>query len=76
MLCPTAQLADQVSKERALVRFTQNVKILTSAAANRGNTARFAGARAAYRGGTPGRIREHLRKKTLLLDELEGAGAG
>lgn len=36
VLCPTRELADQVSKElRRLARFTQNIKILTCVAANR-----------------------------------------
>lgn len=72
VLCPTRELADQVAKElRRLARATHNVKILTlcggvSIGPQIGSLER--GAHIVV--GTPGRIVDHLRKGTLVLDKL------
>jgi len=72
ILCPTRELADQVSKEiRRLARSTHNVKILTLC----GGTAFGPQVGSLEHGahivvGTPGRIEEHLRKGKLNLDHL------
>ncbi len=72
VLCPTRELADQVSKEiRRLARSTHNVKVLTLCGGmpfgpQKGSLER--GAHIVV--GTPGRIQDHLRKRTLELDNL------
>jgi ATP-independent RNA helicase DbpA len=72
VLCPTRELADQVAKEiRKLARTTQNVKVLTLC----GGAPFRAQAESLEHGahiivGTPGRVEDHLRKKTLQLDHL------
>jgi ATP-independent RNA helicase DbpA len=72
ILCPTRELADQVSKElRRLARATHNIKILTLC----GGTAFGPQVGSLEHGahiivGTPGRIEEHLRKGKLNLEEL------
>lgn len=72
ILCPTRELADQVAKEiRKLARTTPNVKILTLCG---GSPFRYQ-AESLQHGahiivGTPGRIEDHLRKKTLDLSQL------
>ncbi len=73
VLCPTRELADQVSKElRRLARFTQNIKILTLCGGQPMGPQLDSLVHAPHIVvGTPGRIQEHLRKKTLLLDELK-----
>jgi ATP-dependent RNA helicase DbpA len=72
VLCPTRELADQVSKEiRRLARSTDNIKVVTlcggvSIGPQIGSLEH--GAHVIV--GTPGRIHEHLRKGTLKLDGL------
>ncbi len=73
VLCPTRELADQVGKElRRLARFTENIKILTLCGG-----VPFApqlsslehGAHVVV--GTPGRLLDHLRRGSLVLDSLQ-----
>ncbi|GAB2928890.1 ATP-dependent RNA helicase DbpA [Hafnia psychrotolerans] len=73
VLCPTRELADQVSKElRRLARFTQNIKILTLCGGQSiGPQLESLVHPAHIIVGTPGRIQEHLRKGTLKLDQLK-----
>lgn len=73
ILCPTRELADQVSKElRRLARFTQNIKILTLCGGQPMGPQLDSLVHAPHIVvGTPGRLQEHLRKKTLVLDELK-----
>lgn len=72
ILCPTRELAEQVSKElRRLARFRHNIKLLT-----------LTGGLPMYRQelslqhlahivvGTPGRVLKLLERKSLLLDDL------
>lgn len=72
VLCPTRELADQVSKEiRSLARAVHNVKVLTLC----GGTPFGPQAGSLEHGahiivGTPGRIEEHLRKGKLDLQHL------
>ena len=81
VLCPTRELAEQVSTEiRRLARNTPNVKIITLY----GGTPLKAQATSLQKGvhivvGTPGRIEDHINKntfdmstiKTLVLDEAD-----
>jgi len=73
VLCPTRELADQVSKElRRLARFTQNIKILTLCGGQPMGPQLESLVRPAHIVvGTPGRIQEHLRKGTLKLEQLK-----
>lgn len=66
ILCPTRELADQVSKElRRLARFTQNIKILTLCGGQPVGPQLDSLVHAPHIVvGTPGRVQEHLRKKT------------
>jgi len=70
VLCPTRELADQVAQElRRLARGINNVKILTLC----GGVPIGPQIASLERGahivvGTPGRIEDHLRKKTLQLE--------
>ncbi len=72
VLCPTRELADQVSKElRRLARFTDNIKILTLCGGvpfgpQFGSLEH--GAHIVV--GTPGRILDHLRRGSLDLKSL------
>lgn len=72
VLCPTRELADQVAKEiRKLARGIPNIKVLTLC----GGTPFGPQIGSLEHGthivvGTPGRIEEHLRKGTLILDKL------
>jgi len=72
ILCPTRELADQVSKEvRRLGRGIHNIKVLTLCGGmpfgpQLGSLEH--GAHIIV--GTPGRVEEHLRKGTLKLDNL------
>ena len=73
VLCPTRELADQVAKAiRQLARATPNVKILSLCG---GAPFRPQAASLEYGAhivvGTPGRIEDHLRKKTLVLDAVK-----
>lgn len=69
VLCPTRELANQVSTEmRRLARYQQNIKVVTlcggqSIGPQIGSLEH--GAHVIV--GTPGRIKDHLRKKTLSL---------
>ncbi len=72
VLCPTRELADQVTQEiRRLARFAGNVKILTLCGGTpmRPQTASLEhGAHIVV--GTPGRLMDHLSRGTLQLDQL------
>ncbi len=73
VLCPTRELADQVSKElRRLARFTENIKILTLCGGvpfgpQLGSLEH--GAHVVV--GTPGRLLDHLRRGSLELNSLQ-----
>jgi len=81
VLCPTRELADQVTQElRRLARAVGNIKVVTlcGGVALRGQTLSLAhGAHVVV--GTPGRIMDHLERgslslqgvKTLVLDEAD-----
>ncbi|AOE82884.1 ATP-dependent RNA helicase DbpA [Pseudomonas sp. TCU-HL1] len=72
VLCPTRELADQVAKEvRRLARGHGNIKVLTLC----GGVPFGPQVGSLEHGthvivGTPGRVQEHLRKGTLVLDGL------
>ncbi|WP_414716401.1 DEAD/DEAH box helicase, partial [Thalassolituus sp. UBA2107] len=72
VLCPTRELATQVADElRKLARFTPNIKIVVisggvSIGPQIGSLER--GAHIVV--GTPGRIKDHLRKKTMSLEHV------
>ena len=72
VLCPTRELADQVTTEiRRLARAEENIKVVTlcGGVALRGQTASLAhGAHIVV--GTPGRIMDHLERGNLQLDAL------
>lgn len=72
ILCPTRELADQVSKAlRQLARFMPNIKILTLCGGQPIGPQLDSLVHAPHIVvGTPGRVQEHLRKKTLLLNTL------
>ncbi len=73
IVCPTRELADQVCKEiRRLARFTQNIKVLTLC----GGVPFGPQLGSLEHGvhvvvGTPGRLQEHLRKRSLRLSNLK-----
>jgi ATP-independent RNA helicase DbpA len=72
VLCPTRELADQVTKEiRRLARFEDNIKVL---ALCRGTTMRPQMASLEHGAhivvGTPGRIMDHLERGSLKLNAL------
>lgn len=73
VLCPTRELADQVSNElRRLARFVENIKVLTlcGGAAMRSQMSSLEhGAHIVV--GTPGRIRDHLGRGTINLSRLQ-----
>ena len=73
VLCPTRELADQVTKElRRLARFTANIKILTLCGGQPMSAQRDSLAHAPHIVvGTPGRILEHLNRETLNLTGLK-----
>ena len=72
VLCPTRELAEQVTQEiRRLARFADNIKILSLC----GGTPLRPQATSLEHGahvvvGTPGRIMDHLSRNTLKLDEV------
>ena len=72
VLCPTRELAEQVAEEiRKLARKTHNVKVLTLT----GGTPFFPQAASLEHGahcivGTPGRVLDHLGKRTLNLSKV------
>ena len=72
VLCPTRELADQVTKElRRLARATHNIKIITlCGGVPLGPQIGSLEHGAHIVVGTPGRIEEHLRKNTLKLNQL------
>ncbi|MCJ8169340.1 ATP-dependent RNA helicase DbpA [Atopomonas sediminilitoris] len=72
VLCPTRELADQVAKAlRQLARAADNIKILTlCGGAPIGPQIGSLEHGAHIVVGTPGRIQEHLRKGTLVLEGL------
>ncbi|MGZ5818631.1 MAG: DEAD/DEAH box helicase, partial [Burkholderiaceae bacterium] len=73
VLCPTRELADQVSNElRRLARFADNIKVLTlcGGAPMRPQIASLEhGAHIVV--GTPGRIRDHLGRNTIDLSQVQ-----
>ena len=73
VLCPTRELADQVTKElRRLARAIHNIKILTlCGGVPLGPQIGSLEHGAHIIVGTPGRIEEHLRKNTLKLQHLK-----
>ncbi len=73
ILCPTRELADQVTKElRRLARFTQNIKIITLCGGVAiGPQIKSLSHPAHIVVGTPGRILKHLEKGYLFIDCLE-----
>jgi len=72
ILCPTRELADQVAKEiRKLARTIHNIKVLTLCGGMPfGPQVGSLEHGAHIIVGTPGRIEEHLRKGTLILDNV------
>ena len=73
VLCPTRELADQVTQEiRRLARFADNIKIITLCG---GSTMRPQMASLEHGAhivvGTPGRILDHLQRESLKLDALQ-----
>lgn len=72
VLCPTRELADQVTKElRRLARFTANIKILTLCGGQPVAAQRDSLLHAPHIVvGTPGRILDHLKRETLKLDAI------
>lgn len=72
VLCPTRELADQVSKEiRRLARATQNIKLVTLCGGMPfGPQVGSLEKGAHIIVGTPGRILKHLRKGILELDKV------
>ncbi len=72
MLCPTRELADQVSTEiRRLARADDNIKLVTlcGGVPLRGQLATLEhGAHIVV--GTPGRVMDHLARESLKLDAL------
>ncbi|VAW38488.1 ATP-dependent 23S rRNA helicase DbpA [hydrothermal vent metagenome] len=73
ILCPTRELADQVTKElRRLARFTQNIKIITLCGGVAiGPQIKSLSHPAHIVVGTPGRVLKHLDKGYLHIDELK-----
>ena len=73
ILCPTRELADQVSKElRRLARHIPNIKLVSLCGGKPFGPQRGSlehGAHIAV--GTPGRVQDHLKRKTLRLNELK-----
>jgi len=73
VLCPTRELADQVAEEiRRLARSLANTKVLTLT----GGTPVGPQISSLEKGvhivvGTPGRVEDHIRRKTLDLDNVE-----
>lgn len=73
VLCPTRELADQVTKElRRLARFTQNIKIITLCGGVAiGPQIKSLSHPAHIVVGTPGRLLKHLDKGYLHIDKLQ-----
>ncbi len=72
VVCPTRELADQVSTEiRKLARFTQNIKVLSlcgGSPLSRQKASLEKGVHVVV--GTVGRLKDHLTKGNLHLDDL------
>ncbi|WP_223248484.1 ATP-dependent RNA helicase DbpA, partial [Sulfurirhabdus autotrophica] len=72
VLCPTRELADQVTQEiRRLARFEDNIKVITLCGGSTMRPQRASlehGAHVVV--GTPGRIMDHLERGSLSLDAL------
>lgn len=72
IICPTRELAKQVAQEiKRLARFQQNIKVLTLCGGSPFGPQLGSlehGAHIVV--GTPGRIKEHLRKGSLSLDKI------
>ncbi|MCA1179080.1 MULTISPECIES: ATP-dependent RNA helicase DbpA [unclassified Pantoea] len=73
ILCPTRELADQVSNVlRQLARFTRNIKILTLCGGQPMSAQRDSLVHAPHIVvGTPGRILDHLKRDNLDLNALQ-----
>jgi ATP-independent RNA helicase DbpA len=73
VLCPTRELADQVAKElRRLARSIPNLKLVVLCGGKPFGPQRDSLAHGAHViVGTPGRIQDHLTRKTLKLDQLQ-----
>ena len=73
VLCPTRELADQVGKEiRKLARSVPNIKlVLLCGGKPFGPQVGSLEHGAHIVVGTPGRIQDHLKKRTLKLDQLK-----
>ncbi len=81
VLCPTRELAEQISEvTRQLARTTENLKVLTLTGGSSTRTQQESLARGAHViVGTPGRIEDHIRRgslnfenlNTLVLDEAD-----
>lgn len=73
VLCPTRELADQVANEiRRLARSIHNIKVLTLCGGKPFGPQLGSLEHGAHIiVGTPGRIEEHLRKKSLSLEEVK-----
>jgi ATP-independent RNA helicase DbpA len=73
VLCPTRELADQVARElRRLARSIPNLKLVVLCGGKPFGPQRDSlehGAHVVV--GTPGRIQDHLTRKTLMLDQLQ-----
>jgi ATP-independent RNA helicase DbpA len=73
VLCPTRELADQVTQEiRRLARFEDNIKVLSLCGGTTMRPQRASlehGAHVVV--GTPGRIMDHLERGSLKLDALD-----
>ena len=72
ILCPTRELADQVSNVlRQLARFTRNIKILTLCGGQPISAQRDSLSHAPHIVvGTPGRILDHIKRENLKLNNL------
>ncbi len=72
ILCPTRELSSQVAKEiRRLARYQQNIKVVTLCGGQPiGPQIGSLEHGAHIVVGTPGRIKDHLRKRTLILDDV------
>lgn len=72
VLCPTRELATQVAQEiRRLARYEQNIKVVTLSGGHPiGPQIASLKHGAHVVVGTPGRIQDHLRKRTLSLEQV------
>ncbi|WP_252177057.1 ATP-dependent RNA helicase DbpA [Endozoicomonas sp. 4G] len=73
VLCPTRELATQVANEiRKLARYRQNIKVVTLCGGQPiGPQISSLSHGAHIVVGTPGRIQDHLRKRTLTIEQLK-----